>query len=80
MAYAHNRSVYNAVRAGQEVDWLDDSDMLWDGLDFDGEDLEKLDADLREAVEEAAREAAQEAGEKMVSKMTPEQVEDLWEG
>lgn len=66
-----------AVLADEEIDWLDDvEDLLWDGLDFDDEDLEKLDADLREAVEEAAREAAQEAGEKLIATLTPDQVDD----
>lgn len=75
-AYAHNRAIYEAVRAGQEVDWLDDPDMLWDGIGVDlEEELPKIPEDLRLAAEEVAREAAREAGEKQVSEMTPDEVE-----
>ncbi len=73
-AYAHNRDIYEAVKAGQEVDWLDDPDMLWDDLGFDEEDLEKLPEEFRLEVEEVAREAAQEAGEEQVATMSPDQV------
>jgi hypothetical protein len=75
-AYAHNKEIYEAVKAGEEVDWLDDPDMLWGGIGFwDEEDLEKLPEDLRIEAEEVAREAAQEAGEKQVATMNPDQVE-----
>jgi hypothetical protein len=67
-AYAHNADIYAAVKAGEEVDWLDDPDMLWDDLGFNLEDL-RLEA------EEAARESAKEVGEATVAELTPDQVE-----
>ena len=72
-AYAHNREIFDAVRAGEEVDWLDDADMLWEGLGFDDEDLRLPPEDLKIEAEEVAMEAAQEAGEQQVATMTPDQ-------
>lgn len=74
-AYAHNREIYEAVRVGEEVDWLDDPDMLWDGIGVDLEDeLPRLPEDFRLEAEQVAREAAQEAGMKLAASLTPDEV------
>lgn len=71
--------IHAAVRAGEPVDWLEDTDMLWDGLTVyaDPDDLEQLDPELREEAEEVAEEAAREEGERLCRTMTIAEIEAM---
>ncbi len=66
-ALATMPEIREAVLGNEEVDWLDESDLLWDGLGFDPD---ILDPDLVAAAEDAAREAAREEGERVIKTMS----------
>lgn len=69
--------IRTAIQAGEEFEWLEYAEAMWDDLNIDLEEAGLEDEEFLVRVEEAARAAAKEEGERCCRELSLDEVLDL---